>query len=278
MIEFYILIYKNLFCAKYQLKTIPLFCKDPFKIIFLDSNCGTSPELSNQLKQLCEETNTELLMIPNELENVDGDRKSKLLGTKLNYVFHNIIKQRKPSYFAFLDQDMFLFKPFHIISFLDEHGMWGDVSEVDNCQSPTLHVEDVIDGPWVIHPWLSFFKYEFVKDEEMDWRPCRYQEGGFDTGGNLWECFISKKKLNKKQYWFRDSIDMMYPFQEISNAGPLPYENHFFHYKDDICYGQIQINNEFIHMLNSPSDPLHPKVSYVKGFLDSAIKKWDQSK
>jgi hypothetical protein len=39
MIEFYLLIHANLFCAEYQIKTIRKFCKDPFNII-LDCNHG----------------------------------------------------------------------------------------------------------------------------------------------------------------------------------------------------------------------------------------------
>lgn len=271
MIEFYILIYKNIFCAEYQIKTIYKFCKDPFKIIFLDSNCGSDENLSNELNKLCKSNNIDLLILPNNLDNINGDKGSLMLGTKLNYVFNTIIKKRKPPYFAFLDQDMFLFKPFTIIPFLDKYGMWGDVAEVDNQKSPSLNINDVNNSPWILHPWLSFFKYDFVKDENMDWRPCEFNKGHFDTGGFLWEKFISKKKINKKNYWFRDSIHMIFPFEQISNAGPGIYKKHYFHYKNNVCYGQIQINNEFIHMLNSPSDLLHPKVCYVKGFLDSAI-------
>lgn len=271
MIYFYILIYKNLFCAEYQIKTIQTFCKDPYNIILLDSNCGVDEDLSNQLKQLCEKNSVVCITIPSFLENVDGDRGALLLGTKLNYVFYHIVQVHKPSYFAFIDQDMFLYKPFKIMDFLDMHGMWGDIAEVDNNKSPTFEVEDVIDSPWIIHPWLSFFKYDFVKDFSMDWRPCEYEDGKFDTGGRLWETFISKKKIDKKKYWFRQHITMMFPFKEISNAGPPPYETHYFYYNDTKCYGQIQINNEFIHMLNSPSNLLHPKVAYVRGFLERSI-------
>jgi len=30
-------------------------------------------------------------------------------------------------------------------------------------------------------------------------------------------------------------------------------------------------SNQFIHMLNSPSDLFHPKVAYMKGFLESRL-------
>jgi len=265
MIEVYLLIHANLFCAEYQIKTIRKFCKDPFKIILLDSNCGEYPDLSKKLSILCTTEDVELISIPNSL-CMKGYNGSCILGTKLNYVWNTIIKQRQPKYFAFLDQDMFMFKDFSIISFLDEYGMWGDINEADTHKTPSLLKDDMVEGPWTLHPWLSFYKFDFVKDHHMDWGVTDH----FDTGGQNWYTFISKLNVKKQDYWFRDGIIMMYPWKTISNMGPHPYEDHYFNYQGR-CYGQIQINNQFIHMLNSPSDLLHPKVCFMKGFLESKL-------
>ena len=43
-INFYIICYNNHFCVEYQLKTINFFCKDPYEIIIIDSNCGEHPQ------------------------------------------------------------------------------------------------------------------------------------------------------------------------------------------------------------------------------------------
>jgi len=266
MIEFYLLIHANLFCAEYQIKTIRKFCKDPFKIIILDSNCGEYPELSKQLAKLCMIEDVQLISIPNSL-CMKGKNVSVILGTKLNYVYNNIVKHRQPKYFAFLDQDMFMFKDFSIIPFLDEYGMWGDLCEPDTHKSPSLLKDDIVEGPWFLHPWLSFYRFDFVKDQNMDWSAIDH----FDTGGQNWYTFVSKLNIKKQDYWFRDGINMMFPWKEISNVGPRPYQDHYFKYQGKSCYGQIQINNQFIHMLNSPSDLLHPKVCFMKGFLESKL-------
>jgi len=262
-IDFYILIHNNIFCAEYQIKTIQTFCKDEYKIILIDSNCGEFQQQSNELKELCSINNIELLIMPNHL-CMPNENDSFRLGVKLNYVYEMFVKTRKSTYFAFLDQDMFLFKEFKIIEFLDKYGMWGDVDEPSNNKSLSIYKKDVIDGPWYLHPWLSFYKLEFVINEKLDFKPCNYS----DTGGSLWTSFIQNKKLNKLNYWFRDNIIMLFPFKSISTAGQYPYEDHYFLYNNKKCYGQIQINNEFIHMLNSPNNLLHPKVAYIKGFLD----------
>ena len=265
-IDFYILIHANLFCAEYQIKTIRKFCKDPFNIIILDSNCGEYPELSKRLNELCESEKVEILNIPNEFQ-MKHENTSVILGTKLNYVYNNIIKQRQPTYFSFLDQDMFMFKDFSIIPFLDKYGMWGDLCEPDTHKSPSSLKDDIVEGPWFLHPWLSFYRFDFVKDQNMDWTAIDH----FDTGGQNWYTFISKLNVKKQDYWFRDNIKALFPWKEVSNVGPSPYEDHYFRYENKNVYGQIQINNKFIHMLNSPSDLLHPKVAFMKGFLDGNL-------
>jgi hypothetical protein len=89
-IEFYLLIHANLFCAEYQIKTLRKFCKDPYKIIILDSNCGEHTDLSVALEKICAAESVELIKLPNEL-CMKGHGVSHILGTKLNYVYNNII-------------------------------------------------------------------------------------------------------------------------------------------------------------------------------------------
>jgi hypothetical protein len=142
--------------------------------------------------------------------------------------------------------------------------LYGDVDEATNCKSPGFEKEKIIDGPWELHPWLSFYKFDFVKNENMNWLPNK----DFDTGGENWETFISKKMIDKRTYWFRDEIIMYYPFYNNSKDGQPPYEKQYFMYNNKLCYGQVQINGSFIHMLNSSilNDPFHPKTCFCKGF------------
>lgn len=267
-IEFYLLCYNNTFCVEYQIKTLRAFCKDPFEIIIIDTNCGEFKENSLEKKKMCEHYGVTFLTLPNHLSNKHLEIP-KILGNKLNFVYYNLIKKRKPKYFAFLDQDFFMIRPFTIIDFLDKHGMYGDVMEADNYRSNSFKKEDIIDGPWVLHPWLSFYKYDFIKDYSMNWLPCPH----LDTGGMNWEAFFKHKNLDKRDYWFRENIITYYPFVKQSNAGEHPYENHYFNFLGKKYYGQIQINNSFIHLLNSNilTNVMHPKTAYFKGILDAIL-------
>lgn len=266
ILEVYIIAYNNLFCVEYQIKTFKAFCKDNHRIIIVDSNCGEHIENSVKKEEICDKYGVEYILLPNELSNKFMD-PSDILGHKLNYVYHQIVKQRKPKYFAFIDQDFFPYADFSVIEQLEKHGIYGDVIEGEK---KSQDINNLIDVPWAIHPWLSFYKTDFLEDYNMNWLP----GVGMDTGGANWIHFFSKKNLDKSNYWLRDKTIMYFPWKEISDAGPSDYRDHYFKWNDMSIYGQVQIyDNKFIHMLNSKflDDPMNPKTNWCKGFLDAAL-------
>lgn len=264
--EVYIIAYNNLFCVEYQIKTFDAFCEDEYKLIVIDSNCGKHKQNSELKKTICDKYGVEFMSLPNNLSTAGGSQ-SMILGNKLNYVYNNIVKQRTPKYFAFIDQDFFPFTDFSVKYLLDKNGMYGDVMLMANFKGERK------DQPWVIHPWLSFYKLDFLEDYPMDWRPML---PNFDTGGMNWESFISKKGIDKETYWVRENMIMYFPWKEYSDAGPSSDKNSFFMWNGQRIYGQVQIyDNKFIHMLNSKylDDPFNPKTNWCRGFLDSALLK-----
>ena len=268
VIEFYLICFNNNFCVEYQINTIRHFCKDPFNIIIIDSNCGSYADNSREKEEICKKYGVEYIKMPESLIG-NGMNPSNILGHKLNWTYYNLILSRNPTYFAFLDQDFFMIREFSIIQQLDKWGMWGDVMEISNQSSGSFKKSDVKPGPWVLHPWLSFYKLDFIRNYKMDWMPT----SDFDTGGKNWYNFISKANLNKANYWFRDNIIMYYPFAKQSNAGQPPYQKHYCSFQGDKFYGQIQINNGFMHFLNSRilTNPLHPKTAICRGMLDGIL-------
>lgn len=274
MIEVYVIAYNNLFCVEYQIKTFKAFCKDEYKLIIVDSNCGEHTKNSEDKKIICDRYGVELITLPNNL-SMKGQWHSLVLGHKLNYVYNEIIKKRNPKYFAFIDQDFFPFTEFSIKDILDKNGIYGDIMEMSGQSSKSIN--ELNDSPWVIHPWLSFYRLDFLDGYDMNWLP----SPNFDTGGSNWEVFFSKKNINKKNYWIRDNTIMYFPWIDFSNSGPHGYENEYFMWNGNQIYGQVQIyDNKFIHMLNSKflDDPFNPKTNWCKGFLDSALMKYGEIK
>ena len=167
-LEIYVLAYNNSFCVDYQIKAFSAFCKDKHKLVIIDSNCGDHPSNTAEKRDLCKRRGVEFLELPPDLA-FRGLNPTNILGRKLNWVFYNIVKQRNPKYFGFIDQDFFPFREFSLTDHLEKFGMYGDVCERDGQKTPSDRLEDVIDSPWVIHPWLSFYKTEFFEGTSPDW-------------------------------------------------------------------------------------------------------------
>lgn len=269
MLEVYVLAYNNLFCVDYQIKAFKSFCLDDYNLVILDSNCGEHQENTAAKRELCKKHGVEFHELPLGVA-FRGLNPTNILGKKLNHVYYNIVLERKPKYFGFIDQDFFPFKPFSLIPTLEKYGMYGDVCEMDGRKTNGDLLENLVDGPWVLHPWLSFYRLDFLQGTSPDFDSC----SGFDTGGGNWGKVISRKNLNKRDYWLRNKTMMYYPFDEISNHGPTGYEKHYFLWNGQHIHSQVQIyDGKFIHMLNSKylDDPNNPKTNWCKGFLDNAI-------
>ena len=264
--------YNNLFCVEYQIKAYRAFCRDDHKLIVVDSNCGAHAENSQAKRALCQRYGVECLELPAHL-SYENANPSDILGHKITWVFHNIIKTRRPRYFGIIDQDFFPFRPFSVKEDLDRYGMYGDVSEMATAQTPEKDqgLAAVVEGPWVLHPWLSFYRYDLVCNVNMNWLPAPH----FDTGGSNWAVFVEPGQFRKKDFWRRQNTIMYYPFDELlGGRGPPPYEKQYFPWRCRSVYGQVQIyDGHFVHMLNSKylDDPANPKTNFCKGFLDAAL-------
>jgi hypothetical protein len=261
-LEFYLLCFGSVFCVEYQIKTIRQFCRDPHRILVIDSNCGAMPQDTADKRAVCRHFNVPFLQLPAAAAptSARNNNISVILGAKLNFVFRHAVLVRRPTFFAFIDQDFFFVKPLAVIPHLLRDGMYGDV--MDCGSSPTTECVD--DGrPWVLHPWLSFYRLDFVAAHHKDWRPDRVLGRQCDTGAANWLAFIKPKGLAKAPYWRRESIMRFHP------AGlPAPTG------RPGASTSQVQFNDHFVHLLNSAQpqcEMLRHKYSYGRGLLDGIL-------
>lgn len=259
-LEFYIISWNSDFCAELQCRTIAAFCKDPYKIVICDSNCGEYPDKSKALADTAVKYGADLVVLPNELrgrQDRKGLANSHILGEKLNWVYYNIILTRKPKYFGFVDHDMFMYEDFRITDVLDKHGMWGDVIPKEE--------------KWILHPWLAFFKLDFLNGLLPDFRP---NFPTFDTGGMLWDTVIKPGGLSSHVNLYSKLVQKEhlanYPFSRYHSPAKHPDWPHLY-IDGRITAGNIPLMHGFIHILNSAETLLHPKAAYVLGWLECAM-------
>src|ERR1051325_9063346 len=154
-VDIYIIAFNSLFCIEYQIRLLKTYFHFP-NIIIIDNNCGLHPEISAKTKQMCEEAGVEYIVAPDNIYQHHFDPTLKL-GTTMMWVYQQCVRKREPKYFGFIDQDAFLFKPFDVRSYLDQKGMYGTTSVGEQ-------------NSWNLHVTTNFFRYDFVKHLDLDFR------------------------------------------------------------------------------------------------------------
>jgi 5-bromo-4-chloroindolyl phosphate hydrolysis protein len=249
--DIYVITFNNIFCAKYQIITLRKFFKSKFNIIIVDNNNDIHPDVSEELYNLCVTENVTYIKAPNNLYQTPGNFDPTMkLGNTMNWLYLHCVSKRKPKYFGYLDQDCFLFKDLNLTDYLDRLGMYGVVSR--NKREPAA---------WNLHVTSNFFKFDFVKDILLDFRPS--WELSLDTGGSNY--YLLYKDYNPDDYEIPQD-GYYYTDEQLESLGTFPY----FVIQD----------NCWFHSTSSSHDKLAAtggyKLAYTKGFLDAKLGRIDK--
>lgn len=238
--DIYVTSFGNNFFIEYQAKTLKKFFKGKYELIVVDTN--EDKAISDELFIVCLHMGLLYIKPPhNHYQEKQHFDPSMKLGTTLSWLFHNVVKVRKPEMFFFLDQDCFLFKNFDP-SWPMNGGMYGTVCE----NKPK----------WNIHVTQCGFLYDFVKDLPLDFRPS--WKHGLDTGGANYDILYAGKNIEDYRLIHRGV--RFFPEDTVSGTRPQHYEI---------------IDDCWIHLCASTHDAMagegQRKLDYLKGFLDMAL-------
>jgi len=248
-LDIYVITFNNLFCVEYQIKTLRRFVKQKFNIIIVDNNNDDHPDISQKVLEICRNENLTYIKTPNNLYQQPGKlNPSVKLGTTMNWLFLNCARHRKAKYFGYLDQDCFLFENLDLREYLDTKHMYGPIS-----------ISNKPPYAWNLHVTSNFYRFDFVKDLQLDFRPSHKLE--LDTGGANWE--IIYKNLNYKDYEL-DTRGFKYFTQDI--GGPNTFQYYTLH------------DHRWFHMCGSTEvNGVKVKEAYCKGWLDCILGREDKA-
>lgn len=243
--DIYIFSFNSAMFVEYQIKTLRQFYKDPFNLIIVDNNCWLHHDNSNDVKQLCDNYGVHYLKAPeNYFQRSESFDPSMKLGTTMNWIYQQCIRKRNIKYFGFLDHDCFLIKPFALSDILDNQGMYGRINKSTETNG------------WNLHVTVNFFKYDFVRHLELDFRASwKYL---LDTGGANYP--ILYKDYDPADYDIEQRC-IRYAEQDVNR-------------KDSVQHYEI-IDRYWYHTCASSHDQLAGdgayKLAFTKGFLDSRL-------
>lgn len=162
--------FNNEIVIGYQIKLLKKYLIDEFSYTVVDNS--SNPAKQKVIAQLCIDSGVNYVLPPSN--PFLGEVGSGSHGATLNWAYKNFICSRKPKYFGFLDHDVFPVERTSILENLSDFPIFGKI--------------DVRGDRWYLWSGFSFFCYDFLKGEKVDFMP----EPGVDTGGKNWHSVYSK--------------------------------------------------------------------------------------
>ena len=158
--DFYTVAFNNDKCIYYQIKLLRKNIKNKFTYTVVDNS--TKEDISAKIKKVCEENNVNYYRVRVKLPFTDPSVNHGLV---LNWIYSNLIVKRENN-FAILDHDVFLMKELDTNKYLKNHKIAGFMISYEN-------------NSWLIWPGFYWANYDFIKDFEVNFLPCKRM----DTGG-----------------------------------------------------------------------------------------------
>ena len=193
------------FFIETQLAHFRKYFLDDYKYTVFDGNVDR--KLSGDTIRFCEREGVGYVKLPpSPYQRHYPNAASEIIGGHINWIYKNYINIIKPKYFGVLDFDIFLLKEFELKKYLDEFNIYGWI--IDS------HLSDSKYG-WYFASLMSFFKYSFVEDYDLNFMP-DFLNMGSDSGGSNYH--ILYKYLDREKF---KSIDIV-----GKGGGDIDYKYH----------------------------------------------------
>ena len=228
--------FNNPSIIRHQIKYIRAHVKDNYTYIVADNS--TNMEASSQIRALCENEKIAYIRLPKNHLGKIGPSYSH--AAALNWVCKNITKQRQPTYFGFIDHDLFPVRDLKITDYLATQPIYG--------------VKRERGKEWYLSAIMFFFRFDFVKDKKLDFMPVTPSDDYLDTGGGNWYDIYSK--LNPNELTFASE------YIENFREGGLRHQD------------QVEIfDKRWLHTINGS---YWKKVTSKEDMIEELIEKYEK--
>lgn len=169
-----LIIYQNAFIEK--------FITDKYTRIIADNS--TNLATREVIYQYCLQHNIAYIGLPKNFANHIGSSYSH--ATAINYIYRHVIKKRQPWAWGIIDHDLFPTRPISIMDKLSTQPIYGPLRKRDQW--------------WYLSAIMSFWRYDWMKDKNVDFMPVTPKSTYLDTGGGNWYDLYSRLELNQLSF------------------------------------------------------------------------------
>ena len=181
-VDIFVVSFNNYKVIQYQISLLKKYLVDPFHYIVFDNS--TDESVAKEMQAICDRESAGYV----RLEKSKANKGSENHAIALNYIYHYWAKKRNAEYLAFLDHDIFLIKPYSIISKLHDQEFFGYFKQEQS-------------GIRYLWPGLIFFKASYLQGKHIDFMT--YWKKGGDTGSSNY-CSLYRNVPGFNLYKFAD--------------------------------------------------------------------------
>jgi len=233
--------FNNIFLIEEQIRLVKKHITDNNYIHIIADN-SSEKEKRESIKAVCTKENIPYFSLPFNWFSKIHKRPSYSHGLAMNWVYYNLIQKIKPGVFGFTDHDIFPTKPYSIMQKIGHQDLYGKL----NNRTPNNHHQLI----WYLWAGFCFFKYESVKNLNMNFLPCKVDDIFLDSGGSNYFSLYSKYDLDQLQF----SAPIV---EEYFREGKV-YHSDLLHF----------IDNDWVHTINGSNwARLMSKNEFLRGFL-----------
>ena len=162
-------------------------------VIHLIADNSTNNIEADKIKNFCKKNNLPYIRLPHS-KWLNKVSPSYSHGAAVNWVYYNIIDKYKPTYFGFLDHDLFLSAPFSILEQLKRDHIYGATVQKGSA--------------WYLWMGLCCFTYKDIVSRQPNFLPTKVEGIYLDTGGSNWNT-LYQHLTNKPHYFIRENHPML---------------------------------------------------------------------
>ncbi len=166
--------FNNPMVIEHQICLVRKYVQGNYNYIVADNS--TDKAASQQIKLLCQNANVPYIRLPKNRLGIISASYSH--AASLNWVYKKIIKPNRPTYFGFIDHDLFPIRPFCIEEKLKTSPLYGKVVTRENL--------------WYLWAGLCFFRFDTIENKNVDFLPTTIEKIYLDSGGGNWNEIYSE--------------------------------------------------------------------------------------
>ena len=170
--------FNNPFVLEQQMLFMEKNLVGPYRHIVVDNS--SDKKQRDKIRLLCEERGVDYVSMPSNRLGLMGFSYSH--AGALNWTWKKIISRRRPTYFGFLDHDLYPVKRIDIRAELSNQPIYGLLKEYGVGEEMC----------WYLWAGLCFYRNDFVKGMKLDFMPVTPYRTYLDTGGGNWYSMYSK--------------------------------------------------------------------------------------